>query len=147
MLTPREKSLLPEKFSSEEDRTHDVVSSRTASPTHDQRANRAPFAETISNQGKKSNKQTRVCPGTASVRACERLARLLGARVSVQLEQLGIREIGCASRAERFGMKPSFSLGTKAHLCFVHFTYRSSEQVLLIALCCCCCFMYVVLWS
>ena len=32
MLTPREKSPLPEKFSSE--RTHDAASSRTASPTH-----------------------------------------------------------------------------------------------------------------
>ena len=34
MLTPREKSPLEEKFSSEEDQTHDAVSSRTASPTH-----------------------------------------------------------------------------------------------------------------
>ena len=33
MLTPREKSPLPEKFSSEEDRTQDTASSRTASPT------------------------------------------------------------------------------------------------------------------
>ena len=41
MLTPREKSTLPEKFSSEEDRTHDAASSRTASPTHYQRANPA----------------------------------------------------------------------------------------------------------
>ena len=33
MLTPTEKSPLPEKkFSSEEDRTHDAASSRTASP-------------------------------------------------------------------------------------------------------------------
>ena len=31
MLTPREKSPLPENFSSEEDRTHDAASSRTAS--------------------------------------------------------------------------------------------------------------------
>ena len=31
-LTPREKSPLLEKFSSEEDRTHDAASSRTASP-------------------------------------------------------------------------------------------------------------------
>ena len=34
MLTPREKSPLPDKFSPEEDRTHDAASSRTASPTH-----------------------------------------------------------------------------------------------------------------
>ena len=34
MLTPREKSPLPEKPSSEEDQTHDAASSRTASPTH-----------------------------------------------------------------------------------------------------------------
>ena len=33
MLSPREKSPLPEKFSSEEDRTHIAASSRTASPT------------------------------------------------------------------------------------------------------------------
>ena len=38
MLTPREKSPQPEKFSSEEDRTHDAASSRTASPTHYQQA-------------------------------------------------------------------------------------------------------------
>ena len=36
MLTPREKSSLPEKFSPEEDQTHDAASSRTASPTHNQ---------------------------------------------------------------------------------------------------------------
>ena len=34
MLTPREKSPLPEKFSSKEDGTHDAASSSTASPTH-----------------------------------------------------------------------------------------------------------------
>ena len=34
VLTPRKKSPLPEKISSEEDRTHDAASSRTASPTH-----------------------------------------------------------------------------------------------------------------
>ena len=38
MLTPREKSPLPENFSSEEDGTHDAASSRTVSPTHCQRA-------------------------------------------------------------------------------------------------------------
>ena len=38
MLTPREKSHLPEKFSPDEDRTRDVASSRTASSTHYQRA-------------------------------------------------------------------------------------------------------------
>ena len=38
MLTPREKSPLPEKFFREEDRTHDAASSRTASPTLYQRA-------------------------------------------------------------------------------------------------------------
>ena len=32
MLTSREKSSLPEKFLSEENRTHDAASSRTASP-------------------------------------------------------------------------------------------------------------------
>ena len=32
MLTPRGKSPLPEKFSSDEDRTHNAASSRTASP-------------------------------------------------------------------------------------------------------------------
>ena len=40
--TPREKSPLLEKISSEEDQTHDVASSRTASPTHYQRAIAAP---------------------------------------------------------------------------------------------------------
>ena len=34
MLTPREKSPLPKKFSSEEDRTHDAAPSRTAGPTN-----------------------------------------------------------------------------------------------------------------
>ena len=34
MLTPREKSSLVQKISSEEDRTHDATTSRTASPTH-----------------------------------------------------------------------------------------------------------------
>ena len=38
MLTPLEKSPLPETFSSEEDRTHDAASSRTVSPTQYQRA-------------------------------------------------------------------------------------------------------------
>ena len=33
MLTPSEQSTLPEKFSPEEDRTHNTASSRTASPT------------------------------------------------------------------------------------------------------------------
>ena len=44
MLTPREKYISPplEKFSSEEDRTHDAASSRTVSPTHYQRAIPAP---------------------------------------------------------------------------------------------------------
>ena len=37
MLTPREKSL-QEKLSPEEDQTHHAASSRTASPTHNQRA-------------------------------------------------------------------------------------------------------------
>ena len=37
-VNSKEKSPLPEKFSSEEDRTHDVASSRTASPVHYQRA-------------------------------------------------------------------------------------------------------------
>ena len=42
MLTPREKSPLPEKISPEEDRTHNAASSRTASPTHYQRTIPAP---------------------------------------------------------------------------------------------------------
>ena len=42
MLTPREKSPLPGKFFSKEDRTHNAASSRTVSPTHYQRAIPAP---------------------------------------------------------------------------------------------------------
>ena len=38
MLTPREESALPIKYSAEEDRTRDAASSRKASPTHYQRA-------------------------------------------------------------------------------------------------------------
>ena len=38
MSTPRKKSPPLEKFSQEEDRTHDAASSRTASSTHNQRA-------------------------------------------------------------------------------------------------------------
>ena len=38
MLTPREKSPLLEKFSTEEDLTHDAASNRTGSLTHYQRA-------------------------------------------------------------------------------------------------------------
>ena len=38
MLTPEEKSHRLENFSSEEDRTHDAASKRTASPTHYQQA-------------------------------------------------------------------------------------------------------------
>ena len=38
IITPREKSPLQEKFSPKEDRTHYAASSRTASPTHHQRA-------------------------------------------------------------------------------------------------------------
>ena len=38
MLTPREKSPLPKKFSPEEDRTQEATSGRTASPTHYQQA-------------------------------------------------------------------------------------------------------------
>ena len=38
MLTPREKSPLPEKFSPEEDQTHNTASSRTVSPIHYQQA-------------------------------------------------------------------------------------------------------------
>ena len=47
MLTPREKSHLPEKFSSVEDRTHGAVSSMTASPTHYQQAILAPVIFTL----------------------------------------------------------------------------------------------------
>ena len=42
MLTSREKSPLPEKFSPEEDRNHNAASSRTARPTHYQRTIPAP---------------------------------------------------------------------------------------------------------
>ena len=42
MLTPRDKSPLPEKFSLEEDQTHNAASSRTVSPTHYQQAVPAP---------------------------------------------------------------------------------------------------------
>ena len=38
MLTPREQSPVPEKFSSEEGRNQDATSSRTANPTHYQQA-------------------------------------------------------------------------------------------------------------
>ena len=47
MLTPREKSPLSEKFSSEEDGTHDTASLRTASPTHYQRAVLALHSQTV----------------------------------------------------------------------------------------------------
>ena len=43
MLTPREKSPLLEKISSEEDGTHDAAASRTTSATHYQRAILAQF--------------------------------------------------------------------------------------------------------
>ena len=42
ILTPREKSLPVEKFSSEEDWTHDSASCMTVSPTHYQQAILAP---------------------------------------------------------------------------------------------------------
>ena len=42
MLTPREISPLPEKFSLEKNQTHDIVSHRTESPTHYQQTNPAP---------------------------------------------------------------------------------------------------------
>ena len=41
------KSLLPEKFSSEEDQTHDTASSRTASPAHYQEDIPAPAAHSV----------------------------------------------------------------------------------------------------
>ena len=44
MLTPREKSPLPENFSTEGDGTHNAESVRTASPTHYQRAIPTPNA-------------------------------------------------------------------------------------------------------
>ena len=47
MLTPREKFLLPEKSSSEEDRTQDATS-RTASPTHYQPSYTGPESGTDS---------------------------------------------------------------------------------------------------
>ena len=43
MLTPREKSPLSKKFTSEESGTHNAASSRTASPAHYQRAIPASF--------------------------------------------------------------------------------------------------------
>ena len=55
MLTPREKSPLLEKFSSEEDRTHNAASSRTASPTHYQQAIPAPKHSLISKLPKKGD--------------------------------------------------------------------------------------------
>ena len=48
MLSPTEKSTLPEDFSSEEDGTRDAASSRTASPTHYQWAIPAPKLPLIS---------------------------------------------------------------------------------------------------
>ena len=45
-VNSRRKSPLPEKFSPEEYRTHDAASSRTASPTHNQRAIPAPLSWT-----------------------------------------------------------------------------------------------------
>ena len=47
MLIPRGKSPLPEKFSPEEDRTHNAVSSRTASPTHHQQTVAAPIKRPV----------------------------------------------------------------------------------------------------
>ena len=44
MLTPREKSPLPEKFSLEKDRTHDAASSRAVIPKHYQRVIPAPLS-------------------------------------------------------------------------------------------------------
>ena len=43
MLTPRKKNPPPEKFSPEEDQTHDAASNRTVSPTQYQQAILAPF--------------------------------------------------------------------------------------------------------
>ena len=48
LLTTRGKSPLPEIFSSEEDETHDAASSRTANPTHYQRA----FPATVAADGR-----------------------------------------------------------------------------------------------
>ena len=42
MLTPREKSPAADKFSPEEDRTHDAAASKTASSTNYQQAIPAP---------------------------------------------------------------------------------------------------------
>ena len=47
MLIPREESPLSKKFSSEEDRNHIAASSRTASPTHNQRAISAPLTSIL----------------------------------------------------------------------------------------------------
>ena len=52
MLTPRGKSALPEKFSSEEDRTLSAASSRIVSPTHYRRAIPAPPKKSFSDYGK-----------------------------------------------------------------------------------------------
>ena len=45
MLTPREKSPLPEKISSEEDQTHNAASSSMVGPTHYQQAIPAPLSK------------------------------------------------------------------------------------------------------
>ena len=47
ILVPREKSPLLEKFSSEEDQTHNTASSRTASPTHYQLSYSSPGVEQL----------------------------------------------------------------------------------------------------
>ena len=44
MLTPREKSPLPEKFSSEDEQTHNVASGRTVRPKHYQWVIPAPYS-------------------------------------------------------------------------------------------------------
>ena len=47
ILSSKEKSPLPEKFSSEEDGTHDAASRRTASSTHYQLSHSGPLITTI----------------------------------------------------------------------------------------------------
>ena len=51
MLTPRDKSSLPEKFSPEEDGTHDAASSRTASPAHYHLSYSGPLVSEAAPQG------------------------------------------------------------------------------------------------
>ena len=65
MSTPREKSPLPEKFSPEEDPPHNAASSRTASPTHYQRAIPAPSSSNNSRSCCSSRSGSIITAGSA----------------------------------------------------------------------------------